>query len=413
MATWRLKWMIALSYIISIAMAISKIYTRLIAMYVTALLCGAARAQTNVSTGSLKHPMLEEGTGTWCSWCPEGTQIIHEQIKPTYPRTVCVAHHNNDTMTIAGDLFNSVYAHGFPSASVDRIRWNYPLDTGTGIGRENWQQAVDSLYLIYPTFEVAMFGLYDSAMRKVTLTVTGTALQTLTGQYRINAYIVEDSIPSLAPKFQQHSAYFDDTTSWYYDQCISPCSSSYPCISCALLPDTVYKHENVVRKILGGGGSIYGDPAFVDPDTGAVASRTYTYTLPTYMNAQHVSVVGFVLRYGATYIDREVQNAIEARIGLMDSSLPVADIHRAISDLSLFPDPASGSINIAASVGTSSPVHVIISNMVGQVIYSHGHSPYDGRLDEHVSLDGIPPGMYILSIVHNNERVTKRFTLME
>lgn len=374
---------------------------------------GNVFCQTFVSTGTLKYPLLEEGTGTWCVWCPGGTQVIHEMVKSAYPRAISVSFHNNDTMMLAGDPFNSVYAHGFPSAAVDRIRWNFPLDTGTGIGRDHWGQAIDTQYNKTPNFQVDMYGLYDSATRTLNIKVTGKALATLSGQYRINAYVVEDSIPSIQTKFVQRSAYYDDAASWYYNQCIGPCSVSLPyCINCAYLPDSVFKHEEVVRAILANGGSVFGDSAFYNPAAGDTASKTYTYVIPAAYQAKHISVVGFITKDGYSVIyDAPVENAIQAKIRSMWQSLSVNTPTNFFANLKILPNPAADNVTVIAAMHASSPTTITISNSMGKILFTNTYLQGNGELSAKISLQHLPCGIYLLTIMNNEEKVTRKLTI--
>ena len=366
--------------------------------------------QSHVTTDTLKYPLLEEGTGTWCTWCPGGSQVIQQTIEPTHPRAICVAFHNNDTMMLAGDPFNSVYIGGYPSATIDRVTWIH-VDTAMDDGREYWLGDVFHRELVPPTFRVDMTSWYDSSTRHLNITVSGTALSSISGQYNINAYIVEDSISSAAPAYQQHSAYFDDSTSYYFNQCIAPCSQSYPCISCAILPDSVYAHMGVVRKILAAGGSIFGDSAFTNPMVGATAAKTYNYTIPVSSSSKFIKVVGFVQKYGATIDDRIIQNAIVARVKLMTSGpLNVAAINT-VGELEVFPRPSHNNVHVSARVGAQSETKVIITNLTGHIVSEHTYTAGNSVLNENISLSNVPDGMYLLTVINSGERVATKILI--
>ena len=66
-----------------------------------------------------KRVVIEESSGTWCPFCPQGI-VGMETIEQQYPNTVIpIAVHNGDIMT------NSIYDAGmnmanWPSARIDR-----------------------------------------------------------------------------------------------------------------------------------------------------------------------------------------------------------------------------------------------------------------------------------------------------
>ncbi|MBK7964132.1 MAG: thioredoxin family protein [Bacteroidetes bacterium] len=76
---------------------------------------------TGLSFQPTKRVLMEEGTGTWCGWCPRGA-VFTEQFDTVYADyAIVVAVHNSDPMTDAvydpglGSLIS-----GYPSGAVDR-----------------------------------------------------------------------------------------------------------------------------------------------------------------------------------------------------------------------------------------------------------------------------------------------------
>lgn len=75
-----------------------------------------------------KKVVVEEGTGTWCSWCPIGIVSL-EQMKKKYPETfIPIAIHVNDPMQIQTyqGFIETFFATGIPAAVLDRKINVYP-----------------------------------------------------------------------------------------------------------------------------------------------------------------------------------------------------------------------------------------------------------------------------------------------
>jgi hypothetical protein len=69
-----------------------------------------------------KKIVMEEGTGTWCQWCPRGSvgmAIMKEKYPDTY---IGIAVHNNDPMTVAAydNAMTNQFFYGFPLMVVNR-----------------------------------------------------------------------------------------------------------------------------------------------------------------------------------------------------------------------------------------------------------------------------------------------------
>lgn len=70
-----------------------------------------------------KKVVLEEFTGEWCGWCPEGAQVMKDNIAANPGKVIGIAVHDGDPMEIPS--YNSwiktlTGVTGFPNGSVDR-----------------------------------------------------------------------------------------------------------------------------------------------------------------------------------------------------------------------------------------------------------------------------------------------------
>ncbi len=374
------------------------------------LMFGDSFAQSKVSTGTQKYTLLEEGTGTWCGYCPDGSQRIQQTIEPTYPRAICVSFHNGDAMELSGDPFNSAFITGFPGATIDRKMWTHAPDPASqNVNRGYWGTDVGVQDAITPNFQVDLLGLYDTTTRTITLTVTGKALSTLTGNYRINAYVIEDSITN-AGSNKQKSYMYASASSWYFNQCQSPCGTT--CNSCAYLPDSMYSHMHVVTKVLANSGSIWGDTAFTNPAAGTIKSKTYTYVIPSTTPYKYVKVVGFVQKYGTATTDREIQNAAIAKVRLMKKSVVgIAEMKQIADNIEIYPNPAYGNIHVSTTLNTPSEVKITITNVLGEVVSQNVYQPNGTMFSENISLANIPNGIYVMNFVTGEEKVTRQFVI--
>jgi hypothetical protein len=367
------------------------------------LMCSSAIGQTHVTTGTQKYTLLEEGTGTWCGYCPDGSQRLQEVVEPTYPRCITVAFHNGDPMELTGDPFNSAYITGFPGAAIDRVPFTHPNSSGTpvtsiNVGRGYWSTDVGVRDALSPNFSVELTGLYDSTTKTITLTVKGKALAAMTGDYRINAYVVEDSISSAPTNYEQHSYLNGTSSSWYFGKG-------------SVIPAADYSHMNVVMKVLASGGSIYGDAAFTNPAVGATASKTYTYVIPSTSTPKYTKVVGLVQKYGSATTDRPIENAARAKVRLMwknTVSVPTTNI---MEDVELFPNPAANYVHVNGQLNNPSETKITIVNTIGQVV-SENIFPANGTMfSENISLNNISNGVYYITIENNGEKVSRKLTV--
>lgn len=74
------------------------------------------------------HVLIEEGTGTWCGYCPLGITMMEmaKAIDPDFFH--CVALHSGDNMEVSSFSLVSSFFTGFPSAMVNRGPVEHPAN---------------------------------------------------------------------------------------------------------------------------------------------------------------------------------------------------------------------------------------------------------------------------------------------
>jgi len=110
-------------------------------------------------------------------------------------------------------------------------------------------------------------------------------LSAVTGDYRLNLYITEDSIVGSGAGYDQHNYYSSQTSggsAW----------SGSPYVGMAD-PIVGWSHNHVLRKAVGGAWGTTG----IIPVTVAAGSNythTYTFTLPNTWREDYIDLVGMV-----------------------------------------------------------------------------------------------------------------------
>ncbi len=377
------------------------------------LIMGNSFGQMHVSTGTTKYVLLEEGTGNWCGYCPDGAEDIVRNIIPTYPHVIVASFHNrpSDPMTLSPDTYNTDYTSlvGFPGATIDRTNQG----SGVSVGRP-WDGAVAARMTVTPNFQVDMKSTFDTGSRLLTVEVTGIALTSLTGSWNINAYVTEDSVSSAGSYSQanyagcvpcgaQNYTYFGGSpgdTSWYFG------------LGDPIAPVSKYSHMDVVRAVLATTGGIYGDPAFTDPSIGTKNAITYTYTIPAGYNRKQMKVIGLVLQQNTSAGSvATVENAISSKIRLLPlNSLEVTPVPT-MMEVTLYPNPAKNMITVKGTLDNPADTRIVIYNAIGQVVTDKSYKANGSDFAENIQLTDISNGLYFMSIINNGQSITKQFVI--
>ncbi len=273
------------------------------------LLFSKSYGQLHVATSGTKNVLLEVSAGAWAGFVPDAFQDIQEKVLPMYPNTIIAAWHNGDPMQVTGDPFctGSGYISAFPSATIDRAV------IGSGVEQMRpWETGVGAQAALSPNFDVDMVSTYNPVTRVIDVYVTGTALSSLTGNWNINAYAIEDSISSAPTAYNQHN-YYGSTS---FTSCTGS-ASWYNSGGNPISPAGLFSHNYVVTAVLCPGGSVWGEAAFTNPTTGTSVTKHYSYTVPSGSNPLHMSIVGMVEKNGTSTSDRMIENAVSSQASLM------------------------------------------------------------------------------------------------
>jgi len=380
----------------------------------------ASFAQYSVTTGGKKYVLLEEGTGTWCGYCPDGAEDIERSIEPNYPRAIVASFHNSDGMALSPDVFNSTYCGcstcvGWPAATIDRNLFSGAVGKG-----RSWDGYIATDSGLTPSFDVTLLGTYNDTTSVLTITVKGKALSAQTGTFYINAYVKEDSISSATyPQDNYARPACGASCNAYWQFCAPPYDTSWFWMyGDPIVPATRYSHMNVVRKVCATGASIFGDVAFTNPAINDSFSKTYIDTIPATQVASRLKVIGLVQKYDAANVnDRPIENAIQSEVKLMPAKPPrnttgVAVLaSKTIMDIKLFPNPAQNSITVKGMLDNPTDTRIIIYNALGAVIVDRTYTAGGSLFAENIPLNNVSNGTYFMSVINNGQSVNKQFTV--
>jgi len=223
-----------------------------------------------------KKVLIEEFTGAWCGWCPDGMEIV-KNLKTQYgDRVIPVMIHNRDAMSFTdGDcITQGMGVAGYPSGAIDR--------TGTPPARDRgeWAGLTANQLRKAPVVGVAFKQLYDERTRELQVEVTATFLQSVTGDLRFNAYLTEDNVTGSGGGYDQRNYTNNQTRSMWYGKGD---------------PMRNFVHEHVLRAVLGGVDGI----SRVIPNS-VKAGEVFTYTFKTTLNGNwnqdELDVIAYVYR---------------------------------------------------------------------------------------------------------------------
>ncbi len=352
---------------------------------------GATELNTSNNTASQSvlgvdaHPdamyVAEEGTGTWCGWCPRGDVFMH-YMREQYPgQFVGVAVHNGDPMTVAA-YDNGLGISAFPGVKVNRMATIDPADLET-----------DFINRIVNAPPVVITGtaVLNSATSMLTVNLTGDFTQALSGDYRFAAVLREDSVQGVGSGFSQVNYYGNNAAGPMGGFENLPATVSY----------TMMYYDFVGRALMGGFPGQPGSlPATIA--SGSMHSYQFTFSVPSTFDFTQLSVAGLVLNAG----NGQIQNAMNIPVNVttgIDETTPSVFV-------SVYPNPVADLVNVSASLTGARDIVLSITDAAGRVFLteSRGTMPAGSHLFR-LDAAGLASGVYFLTVESGEERIVKKF----
>lgn len=340
------------------------------------LLSMAAGAQT-------KKVFMEDYTGAWCGWCPEGTVIL-ENLKTQYPANIIpVANHNGDGLqtTEGAAIDNGLNVTAYPNGSIDRKLFSG--ESKISVSRSKWATYANQRMALTAIASVSFANFYfnpGTNMYEADIKVKFSSAPTAGVPLAVQVYVLEDSIAATGSLVQHNysssvQSGADPLNNWY--------------------------HNNTLRDALGG------DWGFTTtiPSTPAVGT-TYTqhvsFSIGTWVKKQ-VHLVAFVAYNGTVAADqKEILNAEEMRLSSFPK-LGINEQNEAVSIADAYPNPASVNdvVRVEYNINQGASVSFKVFNAIGQLVdQSLSNNEAEGTHTIHwrPSDKNIAPGVYILQL---------------
>ena len=339
----------------------------------------------------LKNVVLEELTGIYCGFCPDGHKIAQEISDANPGRVVLVNIHAGgyavpstgdiDLRTTHGNTINSwMDPGGYPSGSVQRKVSGGEIPQSRG----DWSGMASSILAENSPVNVALDATIDATTREVTVNVEMyyTENQSANTSHYLNVGIIQDNIEGR--------------------QSGSDANPSQ------VLSNGNYLHNHAFRGYINTGGA---DGDMFDATQSGVITKTYTYTLPSKVGNVNLKIpdlkfFAFVGPGRNTASTSELFSAAEVSPTIVNTPGATAEMEGIVN-----------SFNVGCETSTSVSPTVEVYN-VGEEITSikfetsiNGGTPYEstwtGSIDtyetEQITITGVPN--FTPSIYYNNVKV--------
>lgn len=341
-----------------------------------------------------KRVLFEEGTGTWCGWCPRGAVAMEEFAVSHAGKTAQVAVHNGDGMKVTAydSYMSSLNGGGFPNLVTDRTE---SLTTDPG--------DIESVY------EAVKENFAYATLTMGTPTVTGTAVSiplTIVPAVdipnpRVALIVTESNVHSSRPGTGAQANYYANNGNGPMGGWESKGSSvsnvNYHFVGRAVTPSPA--------------GDAMGLPATL------TANSTYNVTLTTTLNAEwrpdHI-------QYIATLGDnssKAIFNTAFSALPQLDPGLPttVANVDAGINRATLYPNPiTNGMATLEIDAMSAATLTYNITDLSGRVVLTGSKAAINSGLNSvQINTAALNSGLYMVNFATEKGNTSIKFQVIK
>ncbi|MCO5269334.1 MAG: T9SS type A sorting domain-containing protein [Brumimicrobium sp.] len=346
---------------------------------------------TTITPAFGKVVAVEEGTGTWCTWCPRGAVFMDEFSKKYAGAIAPIAVHNGDPMVVpaydTGMGFTS-----FPNAKVDR---------GAGKDPSAIESDIMTRLSVAPKAVLTPGAEWNATTRELKVSITSDIIANITNGYKISLVIAEDGVTGTTSGYAQINSYAGGSNGVMggYESLPNP------------VPASMMVYDHVARTIL---PSFAGDANSYPSGANAGESHvlSFTLTLPAEWNENKIHIIGLlkapnnrIENAGTATLSEAIANGFNDGTPASVESNIMEQVDAAVK---IYPNPAQNFTNIVLNLKGQQNVQVDLVDMTGKVIGSRDYGMLDGGQQITLPTLGLDAGIYLVNVRINNQLVSKR-----
>jgi len=335
-----------------------------------------------ISESYTRKVVIEEGTGTWCGWCPRGA-VAMDYMHSTYPdRFIGIAVHNDDPMTVSA-YDNGADFSGYPSCNVDRVILDETVGQTYFVDYYNQRKDVATLAKVEGIVTSSGTSVTIEAKAKFNTIIANANL-------RLGVVMIEDNVTGTASGYNQTNYYSGGEYGPMggYELLTDPVAASL----------MVYNH--VGRALLGGYNGQSGSvPSSITETT--EATYTFNYTIPSAFEKNNMYAVILLIDNETG----EIYNAEKYPLAVLST-----DYAENVNRLEVYPNPANKVLNISLET-EAADYTVAVYDMTGKLLVQKSVKENSNVQFTTIDISALSKGNYLVSVATKEASYTKHFVV--
>jgi len=315
----------------------------------------------------------EEGTGTWCGWCPRGA-VYMDYLAAKYPDHFAgIAVHNADPMTVTDyDAAMANAISGYPSGLVDRAAFNGASEVDPQDFEAAMMERIDADPGVIITNSIA----YDPTTEEYTVTRNFSFTQAITGTLRVATVLIEDEVSGTAADYAQTNYYSGGGNGEMGG--FEALGGSVPA------SDMVYNH--VARYLEGGFTGATGVIPTGQATAGANFSNDVVIPGDAAWDPANIKAITFIIKSNV------VVNA-----GMSAESVAVNEVE-STEGFSIYPNPSAQTSYIRLDSETASDAVVTLIDATGRIVENQSYQNLSSQALVPVNTAVLDNGIYMVRV---------------
>lgn len=337
----------------------------------------ATAISAGVTTVVPRRVVAEEGTGTWCGWCPRGA-VFMEKMHQTYPDLfIPIAIHNGPSDPMTNDAYNDAFSAffnypGYPCIALDRKIVVDPKDIEASFQ--------DLLQVVAPV-AVTLHTSLDSLSRKLYINGEITTYTDRTNA-KLNLVLVlaENDVRGTSNGYRQTNYYAggNEGVMGGFELLGNP------------VPASQMRYDFVGRQLLQGFNGLSGVVPATFHENDAFGFNAAYVVLAAY-DMDQLYVVAMVVDGNSGVVLNAAQSA--AITTTLKEAIPE------LGSLHIYPNPAHTTSLLDVELTEAAPVTLELQNQLGQTVWAldNGKLPAGHALLQ-LPMVGLPAGLYTVKM---------------
>lgn len=343
------------------------------------------------------HPdravVVEEGTGTWCQWCPRGTVYLDEMSKRFPNNFIGIAVHNADPMVLtAYDDAIGDFIAGYPQVVYNR---NSVLDPGEIID-PSLSDMVNAPELTVEMGAESNNGSLTSNVR------VRFADENAAANHNITIVLTEDDLSSDEGGWNQVNRYGLGDVGAMGGFEFLPTS----------VPSGFWPYSHVGRALIGGFAGVNGVVGnFAAGESIIVEMGDFTMDADWKMENMHMIAIvtdgaGEVINAKSEKLNDAIAN------GLLSPGVATTEVYDA-SLASVSPNPATDFTNVEINIESASDVSIQVIDMMGQLVSKRNLGTVVGKQNVAYDVTDLAAGNYIFKVNAGDKVATQKVSVIK